>query len=90
MTELARIHFPLVPTSLVRYRLETFRDVARIDGPLLLVHGDGDAVIPLAHSVRLRAVARSAQFVGIAGAAHNDLEDFAEYHRAIAERLIKL
>ena len=90
MTELARLHFPLVPGALVRYRLETFRDLARIDGPVLLVHGASDALIPLAHSVRLQKVARRAQFVPIAAAAHNDLQDFAEYRRAIAERLAQL
>ena len=90
MRELSRMHFPLWPAALVRYPLETFRDVARIDGPVLLLHGGRDALIPFAHSVRLQAVARSAQLVGIAAAAHNDVEDFAEYRRAIAERLVKL
>jgi len=90
MTELSRRHFPLWPTALVRYPLETFRDVARIDGPVLLLHGGRDALIPFAHSVRLQAVARSAELVGIAAAAHNDVEDFAEYRRAIAERLARL
>lgn len=90
MRELSRLHFPLWPPSLVRYRLETFRDVARIDGPVLLLHGGRDAVIPFAHSVRLQPVARSAQLVGIAAAAHNDVEDFAEYRRAVAEHLDKL
>lgn len=90
MRELGRMHFPLWPSALVRYRLETFRDVARIDGPLLLLHGGRDTLIPLAHSVRLQAVARSAQLVGIAAAAHGDVEDFAEYRRTIAEYLAKL
>ncbi|HYA65272.1 MAG TPA: alpha/beta fold hydrolase, partial [Burkholderiaceae bacterium] len=90
MTELARTHFPMVPTVLLRYRLETFRDVARMDGPLLLVHGGRDAVIPFEHSVRLQELAHSAQLVGISSAAHNDIEDFGEARRAIAERLAKL
>ena len=90
MTELARLHFPLAPRGLLRYRLETFRDVARIDGPLLLVHGGRDTLIPFTHSVRLQAVARAAQFVGISRAAHDDPEEFAEYRRAFSECLAKL
>ncbi len=90
MTELGRMHFPLWPSALMRYRLETYRDVACIDGPVLLVHGGRDALIPFAHSVRLQAVARCAQLVGIAAAAHNDVEDFAEYRKAISESLAKL
>ena len=90
MTELSRMHFPLWPSAFVRYRLETFRDLARIDGPVLLVHGGRDALIPFAHSVRLQPLARLAQLVGIAAAEHSDVEDFAEYRRAIAEHLAKL
>lgn len=90
MTELTRIYFPFAPAALLRYRLETFRDIARIDGLVVLLHGEQDELIPIAHSVRLQSVARTAQFVRVAGAAHNDLQDFAEYRNAIAERLAGL
>jgi hypothetical protein len=87
MVELERLHYPLIPALLLRYRLETFRDVARIQGPVLLLHGDRDELIPWTHSQRLQGVARAAQFVPIRGAAHNDLQDFAQYKSAIAQRL---
>ena len=91
MTELARLHFfSWMPVRFMRYRLETFRDVARIDGPVLLMHGERDALIPVTHSVQLQALARSAQLIRIAGAAHNDVEDFAEYRRGFSERLAAL
>lgn len=90
LTELARLHFPMAPAALVRYRLETYRDLPRIEGPVLLMHGGRDALIPFAHSMRLQAVARSAQLVEIVEAAHNDLQDFAQYRGAIAEYLARL
>jgi alpha-beta hydrolase superfamily lysophospholipase len=90
MTELERIHYPLIPAALLRYPLETFRDIGRIQGAVLLLHGDRDALIPFSHSQRLQVAARAAQLVPIPGAAHNDLQDFLEYKQAIVQRLADL
>ncbi len=87
MRELARLHYPLLPAALLRYPLETWRDLARIDGPVVLLHGDGDLLIPPSHSRRLAAVARAARVGIIAGAGHGDLQDFAAYREAIATAL---
>jgi pimeloyl-ACP methyl ester carboxylesterase len=90
LVELARLHYPLVPTFLMRYRLETHRDVERLDAPVLLLHGDRDTLIPLSHSQRLLSVARRAQLLTIHGAAHGDLQHFPEYLNAIARQLVEL
>ncbi|SPE19945.1 Hydrolase with alpha/beta fold [Burkholderiales bacterium] len=90
MVELARIYYPLAPRFLMRYRLETFRDIANIDGPVLLLHGDQDELIPVTHSVRLQAVARAAQLVRIAGASHSNLDDFTRYREALSDSLARL
>ena len=68
----------------------TFQDVGRIAGRVLLIHGDHDRLIPFDHSVRLRAVARDAELVRIAGAAHGDLQDFERYQQTVAEALARL
>ena len=87
MREMAALHYPWVPGALLRYRLETHRDVAAIAGPVLLLHGDRDELIPYSHSERLQAVAQSGQLVLVPGAAHNDLQDFAVYRAAVGRRL---
>jgi len=87
MRAMAALHYPWVPGALLRYPLETWRDVAAIDGPVLLLHGDRDDLIPYSHSQRLQAVAQSGQVVLVPGAAHGDLQDFAIYNDAIAQRL---
>jgi pimeloyl-ACP methyl ester carboxylesterase len=87
MRELAQLHYPLLPAGLLRYPLETWRDLQRVDGPVLLLHGDRDALIPDAHSRRLAAVARAARVQIIAGAAHGDLQEFPAYRQAIADAL---
>lgn len=90
MTELAQLHYPLLPSWLLRYPLETYRDVPRIDGPVLLLHGDRDTLIPLAHSQRLQALAQAGRIVVVAGAGHGDLQDFPAYLDAIAQALARL
>jgi pimeloyl-ACP methyl ester carboxylesterase len=90
VAELARRHYPLLPAFLLRYPLKTFQDIVQIQGPILLVHGELDRLIPIDHSVRLQAIARNAQLVRIERAAHNDLQDFGSYTQAIAAGLARL
>jgi len=90
MVELAQLHYPVLPVSLLRYPLETHRDVARIATPLLLVHGERDALIPVSQCRRLGAAAPAASVVVVSEAAHNDLQDFPAYRQAIADRLASL
>jgi fermentation-respiration switch protein FrsA (DUF1100 family) len=90
MTELAHLHYPLLPAWLLRYPLETFADIGRIDGPVLILHGDRDTLIPYWQGERLQAAARHGQLVRIVGAGHGDLQGFPSYLDAIAQRLARL
>ena len=53
IAELARLHYPLLPSFLLRYPMMTFKDIGRIDKRVLLIHGDQDRLIPFEHSERL-------------------------------------
>jgi len=87
LAELSRLHYPLLPTCLLRYPLMTYRDIGRIQAPVLLIHGDRDLLIPFEHSVRLQAAARNARLVRIPGGSHSDLQDADLYTRAIVDAL---
>ncbi len=87
MSELAALHYPWVPQGVLRYPLRSDEAVARIRSPLLLVHGDQDALIPLGHSESLARKAPSARLVVIADAAHADVHKFASYQAALADAL---
>jgi hypothetical protein len=87
MSELAALHYPWVPQAVLRYPLRSDDAVARIRSPVLLVHGDRDALIPLAHSEFLARKAPSARLVVIPGAAHADIHKFAGYQAALADAL---
>ncbi len=86
MGALAAEHYPLVPQALLRYPLRTEDDVARIGGPLLLIYGDRAVVVPPVHSDALAEIARrggaQVRLLRIAGASHNDLQEFDSYVKA--------
>ncbi len=79
--------YPWVPGALVRYPMRTDEALPRVNGPVLLLHGDRDATIPVAHSQRLLAVAPRARLVVIEGADHNDLQAVEAYRQALAGAL---
>jgi len=72
--ELARELYPFVPPMLIRSRFDNEAKIGQMHAPTLIVHGDRDEVVPLAHGRRLFKLAREPKrFVLIPGAMHNDL-----------------
>ena len=61
----------LVPAALVRDAYDTIGALSDYDGPLLLVHGDRDDVVPLAESEGLLAAYPSAELL-VLPCGHND------------------
>lgn len=61
----------LVPSFLARDRFDNLAVLRRWDGPVLLLHGRRDTVIPHAHSERLAAAAPEARLVSL-DCGHND------------------
>lgn len=84
---LAREHYPWLPPQAVRYPLRTDLAAPRIRGPVLLLHGDGDDVIPLRESEKLQAALPQAQLVRVNGARHNDIHGFPVYQQAVLAAL---
>ncbi len=87
LERVAREHFPWVPPQLLRYPLRTDRLIGRIRGPILLLHGGLDNVIPPAHARDLQLLAPTARLHLVPQAAHNDLQAFDDYLAAIADAL---
>jgi uncharacterized protein len=87
MAAMAREHYRWVPAALLRYPLRTDEALARVKTPVLLVHGARDEIIGAHHSEQLQRVAPHAELALIAGAGHNDLQQFPAYLEALAARL---
>jgi pimeloyl-ACP methyl ester carboxylesterase len=79
MQVLAKEQYPWVPSALLRYPLRTDLALARVQGPVYLVHGARDALIPPRHSLALQAAAPQSRLLLLPDAAHNDIQDFRAY-----------
>ena len=77
----------LVPGFLVRDKYDNRTALASFPGPVLILHGRFDDVVPFAHGEELARIARNAHFVELA-CAHNDCPpDWPEFWRILAEFL---
>lgn len=78
---------PLVPSILVRSPFDSAARIGRVRCPILFLHGDADALVPIASGRALAACAPGTPtFHAVAGAGHNDLIPLcSDYDRRIAE-----
>jgi pimeloyl-ACP methyl ester carboxylesterase len=90
MVSLATEHFPWVPQAVVRYPLRTDAVIGQVRGPILIVHGERDTLIPPDHSESLKLLAPQVNLLRVPGAGHNDLQDFDMYLGALARALLAL
>ncbi len=79
MAALAAEHYGWVPQAVLRYPLRTDQLIGKVRSPLLLIHGAQDTFIAPSHSEALKALVPQATYRPIAGAAHNDLQNFDTY-----------
>jgi fermentation-respiration switch protein FrsA (DUF1100 family) len=71
---LARRHYPFVPGALIRTRYASLDKIGRVRAPLLIVHGDGDPIVPPEHARLLyEAAAEPKRLLMVEGAGHNDV-----------------
>lgn len=90
MVAMAAEQYPYVPSPLLRYPLRTDQALQPLAGTglrVLLVHGDQDRLIPLAHSQALLRLMPGATLHTVAGAGHGDLQAFDDYRRALGQAL---
>lgn len=90
MAQLMHLHYPLLPIGVLRYPLDTRFDAPRIEGALLLIHGESDRLIPIEHSEQLQAAAPHARLLRVSGAAHNDIHQFPAYTEELLRTLKSL
>jgi hypothetical protein len=72
--DLGRLHYPILPVGLIlRDRYPSIDRIARIGGPLLVIAGANDTLVPAAQSQRLfDAAVEPKRLLIIEGADHND------------------
>jgi fermentation-respiration switch protein FrsA (DUF1100 family) len=81
--DLARAHYPFIPTVLIPDAYPSLRLIGRLTVPLLVLHGDRDEIVPLGHGRTLFEAAREPRRIRVfAGSGHNDLVERAGHEYA--------
>lgn len=86
--DMARLHYPAIPSALVPNAYPTLDRVARVACPVLVLHGERDDIVPVAHGRALFAAAPGPKRIEVAPhAGHNDFLSVTggAYARTIAE-----
>jgi fermentation-respiration switch protein FrsA (DUF1100 family) len=81
--DMARHHYSFLPVgALLRTSFDSESKIARIDTPLLMIHGQNDDIVPLDMGRKLFAAAEEPkEFSQVEGAGHNDVylrEEFTD------------
>jgi hypothetical protein len=87
MLRLKREHYGLVPDALLRYPLRTDLAMPKLTSRLLLIHGEEDGLIDVAHSDSLAALARASRQVEVLrlpGVGHHDVHRHERYRSTLA------
>lgn len=90
MRTLASELYPWVPSQVLRYPLHTLEHAAQLMGPVMLIHGDRDELIPIHHSERLCSVNPAAQLLRVTGAGHGDVHQYPSVRQALRSALCSL
>jgi fermentation-respiration switch protein FrsA (DUF1100 family) len=86
--DMGRLHYPFIPSAVVPDAYPNLRRIAALESPLLVIHGDRDEIVPVAHGRALFEAAPPPKRIEIVrGAGHNDLVDAlgASYGTVIAD-----
>lgn len=73
LADVGRAHYPFLPVgALLRDRFPTIDHVRSYDGPVLVIWGERDAIVPPEQSLAVAEAAHRSRHLVIAGAGHND------------------
>jgi hypothetical protein len=70
--DMARLHYPFVPAFAVPNAYPTLDRIRRLRAPLLVIHGDRDAIVPVSHGRALFDAAPEPKGLHLVNAAHHD------------------
>lgn len=87
MKAMAKLKFPLLPGQLIRYPLATDEIITQIESPVLILHGDNDALIPVDHSRMLALQNENIDLQIIQNATHADIHNFKRYKQLLSDAL---
>ncbi|NEU09602.1 alpha/beta hydrolase [Flavihumibacter sp. R14] len=90
MTDLMKNTYPIIPTALLKYKLETNEYIISCRMPIVLFHGRQDEIIYHRSSVKLRKIMKTTDtLITLDPQSHNGMTSNPEYRTAIQKILMK-
>lgn len=90
MTDLMKHTYPIVPTALLKYKLETSEFIKACQMRIILIHGRQDEVIYYHSSVKLRKIIKPTDtLITLDPQSHNGMTSNPDYRTAIQKALFK-
>lgn len=84
---MADARYPWVPNAVLRYPLHTDQWLPQVRAPILIFHGEQDALIPISHAQALLERVPKATLVRVPGAGHSDIQKTPLYTERLMARL---
>ena len=83
--DLFSVYAPIYPTrTMAHFKIPTYEYLAKVNAPVTIFHGTNDGVISYSHASKLKNVLKKGdEFVTIEKGTHNNLNEFAEFHRSL-------
>lgn len=86
LTDLMQQHYPVIPTFILKYRLETNLYLRKCSLPVVIFHGDRDEVIDYASALKLKKLFKPKDtLITLRGQGHNGMTDNYEYLKAMVK-----
>jgi len=80
LTDMMKYSYPIVPTFLLKYKLETNKYIRGCKMPIVIFHGDSDEVIYYGSSLKLsKIMKKNDRLITLNGQAHNGMTDNLDY-----------
>ena len=84
MVDMMRQSYPICPTFLLKYKLESNKYISACNMPIVLFHGREDNLIDYEASLRLRILLKSTdELILLDGQGHNGMTDNVDYKREL-------
>jgi pimeloyl-ACP methyl ester carboxylesterase len=88
LVDLVKKLYPLVPSSILKYKFKTCDFLPRVEAPVTIIHGVEDEVIYYGSSVKLTQYLKPGdEFVTLSGQRHNGFIENPEYLEALRKML---
>ena len=87
-SNVVKYHYPLLPSFLLKYKLDSENIIEFVKSPIYIFHGTEDLVIPLEYAQKLEPNIKSEyKFFVIPNAGHNDVSETKEYFSELTKIL---